>query len=187
MSEFHLTKIFHIILLRQRQHLIVIPAFIKEIRITVLEIRCTWGKSVKILDNLKNCAKTGSVNLSFQKGTCLLISLLPLLVIKSPPFFIPFSLTLIIDQYSRTNDIPQQPELKGCNLLVTLCFASTRFCKFRGKNGMDTRKKKILTSLWFTSPAAMLYTKISPDDVPRAMESTTESVVFFAVFCFFLL
>ena len=139
MSEFHLTKIFHIILLRQRQHLIVIPAFIKEIRITVLEIRCTWGKSVKILDSLKNCAKTGSVNLSFQKGTCLLISPLPLLVIKSPPFFIPFSSTLIINQYSGTNDIPQQPELKGCNLLVTLCFAS---CKFRGKNGMDTRKKK---------------------------------------------
>ena len=142
MSEFHLTKIFHIILLRQRQHLIEIPAFIKEIRITILEIRCTWGKSVKILDNPKNCAKTGSVNLSFQKGTCLLISPLPLLVIKSPPFFIPFSSTLIINQYSGTNDIPQQPELKGCNLLVTLCFASTRFCKFRGKNGMDTRKKK---------------------------------------------
>lgn len=120
----------------------VILAFIKEIRITILEIRCTWGKSVKILDNLKNCAKTGSVNLSFQKGTCLLISLLPLLVIKSPPFFIPFSSTLIINQYSGTNDIPQQLELKGCNLLVTLCFASTRFCKFRGKNGMDTRKKK---------------------------------------------
>ena len=141
----------------------------------------TW-QSQKI-----NCAKTGSVNLSFQKGTCPLISLLPLLVIKSPPFFIPFSLTLIINQYSRTNDIPQQLEFKGCNLLVTLCFVSTRFCKFWGKNGMDKRKKKILTSLWFTSPAAMLYTKISPDDVPRAMESTTESVVFFAVFCFFLL
>lgn len=187
MSEFHLTKIFHIILLRQRQHLIVILAFIKEIRITVLEIRCTWGKSVKILDNLKNCAKTGSVNLSFQKGTCLLISILPLLVIKSPPFFIPFSSTLIINQYGGTNDIPQQLELKAYNLLVTLCLPPQDFANFGAKMEWTQEKKKILTSLWFTSPAAMLYTKISPDDVPRAMESTTESVVFFAVFCFFLL
>ena len=61
---------------------------------------------------------------------------------KITPFLHPFSSTLIINQYSGTNDIPQPPELKGCNLLVTLCFASTRFCKFRGKNGMDTRKKK---------------------------------------------
>ena len=126
--------------------------------------------------------------LVLQKGYMLSNLTSAIVSFKLPPFFIPFSATLIINQYSGTNDISQQLELKGCNLLVTFCFASTRFCKFWGRNGLDPRKKKeILTSLWFTSPAAMLYTKISPDDVPRAMESTTESVVFFAVFCFFLL
>lgn len=147
MSEIHLIKIFHIILLRQRQHLIVIPAFIKEIKITILEIRCTWGKSVKILDNLKNCVKTGSVNLSFQKGTRLLISLLPLLVLNCPLssslLVRPSSLTSIVEQNLPFNDISQQLELRGVQSLVTLCFASTRFCKFWHRNGLDTRKKRV--------------------------------------------
>ena len=172
--------------MRQWKHLIVITAFIKEIKIIILEIRCTWGKSVKILDNLKNCVKTGSVNLSFQKGTCLLTS--AIVSFKLPPFFIPSSVTLIINQYSGTNDISQKLELRRVQSVGHILFRLHKILQIlRHKRIRHEKKKEILTSLWFTSPAAMLYTKISPDDVPRAMESTTESVVFFAVFCFFLL
>ena len=45
----------------------------------------------------------------------------------------------------------------------------------------------MLTNLWLTSPAATLYTRTSPDDVPSAMESDSVFVACLAVFCFFFL
>ena len=44
----------------------------------------------------------------------------------------------------------------------------------------------ILTNLWLMSPAATLYTRTSPDDVPSAMESASTFAAGLADFSFFL-